>query len=184
MSAKVKKRELKDTYDKEVTNPKNIIVNFKYAFSLMSLNINKFNNHFPTDDAMKSFHKKLFTEIIPTISQKTFNTLAAEKYKFHKISEDKRDLVERIVIELVENTKKINDYTPILNDLHEIEFFEISTPKSNSKSIRLIGTIDGNEFIVYFIDWHHMVYPDERYINNDIKKYDVSLISCNDEVTV
>ena len=134
------------------------------SFKFCSIKVDNFTN-FLKDE--KHFSKEidfLFHKAIPKISNCTFNEIFknTNQYNYHQIKENNLNLTEKILKQY-----NITNYTR--DSL--VQF------SCGIKGLRFIGEQAGDNFKLYFIDFHHLIYPDVKHNNKDYRNYEFCILN-------
>jgi hypothetical protein len=141
---------------------KNVIFDFSSKTSFCSISHSGFNNYLKNaDDYVEQF--RTLMKNVSLLSEYTLSTLINGRgYDHcHKIEGDKDKLARSVIRKLFSNDR-VYEQEIDAEDLFQLGFQD---------SIRIVGTIKGNIFRVYFIDYFHDLYPDNRYNSRNERNY-------------
>jgi len=165
------KKEATEKYKPLIYENGKIMIDFSYPFvfntcSIKNVFINKVKDY---KEHLKN-NRIIFSEAVNYFSGWTFDELMRESKHNHSIK-DKVDLIWRILKQLLmefnESFTDDNIENVIINYIGEEEIWQIAY----KQGIRLIGTRNGSVLKLLFIDYHHLIYPDEWHNGEDFYKY-------------
>lgn len=143
---------------------KTAVFDFSFIGVFQAVEIREFNNF--TKDATDYIKQlRVMMKNVSKLSQKTLNELVVGgSYRHcHKIDDD-NDALARDIIRTLFNANSLSNYDQELGDegLYQLGLQD---------GVRFIGTINGNIFRVYFVDYFHSLYPDERRNERNLRNY-------------
>lgn len=137
-----------------------------------SVNVGKFYNFLKDqEEFIKNFFQ--IRELINKLKNKEFVAdliINNGMTHCHVISGDKRDLVLEAIRNSLISYDKNKNYEKFMDEIFgEEKIYQIGF----DKSIRLIGTYEEsyNIFRIYLIDYHHLVYPDDKRNDKNKRNY-------------
>lgn len=180
MPCKEKKKSLDQAKGVQKDAEKGIFLDFGHCYCWESVDVNRFTNYYKDVSNFINVHKSIFKEIVTELKQyDDINSLMSKKKHCHEISNDKMDLVEKIIKEQIkqEGIEKNSNLTDknisdaYNQDINEEKLYQIS----GTQGIRLIGYFRGNHFNVLIIDHLHLICPDKNYNEKDFSKYNYKI---------
>ena len=158
-----------------------IIVNFAtFPFCFRTVTIKKYTNKLKNEKEFALKFKNIFENLLPHVSQNTFESLINENFHCHIIKEsenDKIELIYNIVGILAAKWKPGIDVPSFLEQNLEGE----KIWQLGNGSVRMIGIRKNNIFSVLFIDYNPLIYPDVKHNQKDCLSNDYGIIE-NQEV--
>lgn len=162
--------------NKYKTDNDNISIDFSFfPFCFRGIRTGNFTNKLKNTNHFLNLFKRLFEIDIPAITQYSFEniTKATNKHS-HSVLVDTKEysLIINIIKELFKSYKG-NNYNEkdfnlfLLNNINDYHIWQLGI----SGGIRLFGIRKLNVFSVLFIDYHHLVYPDKNYNQENYKLY-------------
>lgn len=155
----------------------NIIIDFSlFPFCFRCVTVGNFTNKLKDANQFFKYFKRLLENEIPTLVQFNFNNISKEtKRHSHSILNDTKEyvLIKDILKELLKSYKKGNYSTEyyekfLENNVNEYTIWQLGI----TGGIRLIGVRKSNVFSVLFIDYHHLIYRDDKHNQENYKLYD------------
>lgn len=158
-----------------------LIVDFSYKTSLGTGKNKNFTNFLSDkDEYIKSITHILY-KMIPEISKHNINDLRSNRsYHTHPLTGSKLEETISVLREVVKNCYDYsNDEAEKWIDnqgIHMQKLWQISCPDSHG--IRIIGYLEENSpvFHVLFIDYYHLLYPDEKHNQQNVEKNVFSIL--------
>ena len=166
------------------TDNNNIIINFAFfPFCFRTVSIGEYTNKLRDEHQFFHSFSKLFERDIPAISQYTFDNVYKETNGHsHTISPSDRKyaIVLSILKEIYKNFKNSTnierDFELFLeNNINDYHIWQLGI----SGGVRIIGRRRSNIFDVLFIDYHHLIYPDKNYNQENYNMYSFCPITNN-----
>lgn len=165
----LKPNKLKDETVPEEEYKGNIVVDFSNSFSLYSCTVKDvFTNYLKSRDDIINNHQKIFNEVLKYFSENTFNEMRSRKKETHthEIKEQRIiNNVKKILKELICCQSKVTVKVDSIveNLIADADLWQLSYPKG----MRFIGVRKGNVMKLFFVDYHHLIYPNKNYNNKD-----------------
>jgi hypothetical protein len=132
-----------------------MIVDFSFEGTFVSCDTGDFNN-FLNDEGEFVQKFRLIMQDVQNLSQETLRELIQSKgYRHCHLSDDESKAL-KIISSICRNIGKDDSYMEQVIEGEEI--FQIGL----HSEIRLFGTINGNVFRVYFVDYHHDFEYDQK----------------------
>ncbi|MBZ9688486.1 hypothetical protein G9F72_019335 [Clostridium estertheticum] len=155
----------------------NIVVDFSNPFSLYSCAVKGiFTNYLKSRDNAFDNHQRIFTEALSYFSENNFDDMRNSKGTHtHEIKgNDKIELIKKILKELIicQNGNYKNADTIIKNLVADADLWQLGYPNG----MRFIGARKGNIINLFFLDYHHLIYPNKNYNNKDFYTYKYCLM--------
>lgn len=186
--SKVKTNPAKNSITlKKEKNDEKIKIDFSY-FLFPNVSFKVFTNFLRNEKECFEKLQIFYRQALPHIQDRSFQVLENENKHCHPI--DKTDKVHTINKILGKYQEKYPELTlPTYTDFGN-EFYQLHIPNG----IRAIGVRRGNTFIILFIDFHHLLYSDPNYNNQDYGNYsfethkmfleekNITLVSITDEM--
>lgn len=169
------------------TDDNNISINFsRFPFCFRCVSTGKYTNKLKDSKQFFDNFKRIIEKDIPFFTQHTFdNIVNASKRHSHSIPSDSKEysLVIEIVKELYKSHKNNNctdrDFELFLdNNINDYHVWQLGV----IGGVRLVGIRYSNVFYVMFIDYHHLVYPDEKHNSEGYELYNFCPMTNYDEV--
>lgn len=143
-----------------------------YETAFFPIKVHKeFTNHLLN---LNDFCQKLasvFDKIITEINGKKFTEIFNDKsrYHCHRIEGEEKNKYKKIINELVKTRycskdKKASLINQTFFDSENV--YQIGIQQVNQ--LRFIGILNDNIFGVVFIDFHHLIYPSDKYNKKDV----------------
>lgn len=132
------------------------VVDFSFEGAYVSCKNGDFSNYLKDEKDFISKHRSLMSDVQKLSGHKMSELLSGSYRHCHKVSEsDVRRAKEIIKTVLSQLNKDISYFEQLIEceDIYQIGF---------ESEIRLFGTIQGNTFRVYFIDYYHDFNYDQR----------------------
>lgn len=151
-----------------------IVIDFaQFPNSFRSIKYDSFTNYL--SDCFDFFEqlKNIFEKLIPFISGHTFDDIYSASNKHsHPIKSNtkERELVENVIKEKLKKDNNYNDNDIkifFINNINDYEIWQLGM----SGGTRIVGIRYMNRFKPIFFDYHHLIYPDEKYNNPNYDKY-------------
>ncbi|MBU3153911.1 hypothetical protein [Clostridium estertheticum] len=157
----------------------NIVVDFSNPFSLYSCAVKGvFTNYLRSKNDIFDNYQKIFNQVLKYFSENTFNDMRSRKKETHTHEikdQDKIDIVKKILKELIscqaQSTIKVD--TIVKNLVADADLWQLSYPNG----MRFIGSRNGNVMTLFFVDYHHLIYPNKNYNNKDFFSYKCCLMN-------
>ena len=159
------------------TDKNNIIIDFSlFPFCFKCIKCGNFTNKLKDSSHFFSRFKRIFEIDVPSLTQYSFDNITKETKKHsHSIQIDTREykLVLNVIKELYKSYMGDNysdrDFQLFIdNNINEYHVWQLGI----SGGVRLVGIRKSNIFSVLFIDYHHLIYPDKNYNQENYKLYD------------
>lgn len=123
-------------------------------------------------DSAEAAHK--LYEVIDTIGhlEKTPFTQINNNRHFHQVTDKELDLCLGIIDKITDGTLLVEKLDPNgdkFEQLEDLNFFQVP---SETGSIRIIGVIVTGQYRTFyplFVDYYHLIYPDQNYNQPDFK---------------
>jgi hypothetical protein len=147
--------------DKSYTS-KNVIFDFSSKTAFCSVSYGGFNNYLKNpNDYVEQF--RALMRNVGILSDYTLSALinGGSHRHCHKIEGDKEKLARSIIRKLFSDDRAYDQ------EIDAEELFQLGC----QDGVRVIGIIKGNIFRVYFIDYFHDLYPDDRYNIRNVRNY-------------
>lgn len=162
---------------------KNIIIDFsRFPFCFRCVSVDDFTNKLKDCDEFFYYFKRLIETEIPALTQFTFDNVTKMTRHSHSIlyKSKEYDKVIKIVKKLYSEFKNdmLTDHDFELfydNHINEYQMWQLGI----TSGIRLIGIRYNNIFSVLFIDYHHLIYPDKNYNQDNYELYSFCPIENN-----
>lgn len=172
---RIKENEKPKSEINEKTEPKQdgqegMMINFSCPLSFYSCKIGQeYTNYLKSPNDFIKVRRKLFGEALTYFQRTTIDKLASNSKKTHThlITGDKLELVGKILRELVKAKWPQNDIETIVANYMSGDVWQVGY----TNGLRLIGSRNNNIFNLLFIDYHHLIEPDDNYNNPDFYKY-------------
>lgn len=156
---------------------KNICIDFSlFPFCFRCVKTENFTNKLKNANQFFEKFKRLFETDIPALIQFSFDNVKKEtKRHSHAILTDTKEY--SVVIDVVKalfKSDKGDDYSDrdfelfLNNNINEYHVWQLGI----SSGIRLFGIRRSNVFSVLFIDYHHLIYPNKNYNQENYDIYD------------
>lgn len=155
-----------------------------FPFCFRCVDLGKFTNKLKDVNQFFKYFKRLFEIDMPALTQHSFDdvTKATNKHS-HSIPIDTKQyfLVINIIKELFKSFKE-DSYDDrsfqlfLENNINEYHVWQLGI----SGGVRLIGIRKLNVFSVLFIDYHHLIYPDKNYNQENYELYSFCPIPSDD----
>ena len=155
-----------------------LAINFTYPCCLAPGSIKGFTNYLSGEDEFLESIAHIISKMIPEISSKNLGELKSIKqYHTHPLNDAKKNFAISIFREIVKNyfgytgdeaEKWINN-----QGIYMEQLWQISCPDSNG--IRIIGYPKGDIFNILFIDYYHMLEPDQKHNQSNIEAHSFSV---------
>lgn len=167
------------------TDNNNIIINFSFfPFCFRTVSVGEYTNKLKDKEQFFNHFSKLFERDIPAISQHTFDNVYKETNGHsHSISpgDSKYKVVLSILKELYKSFKNPTDIERdfelfLENNINDYHIWQLGI----SGGVRIIGRRRSNIFDVLFIDYHHLIYPNKNYNQDNYNTYTFCPITNND----
>lgn len=164
------------------TDSNNISIDFSlFPFCFRCVSLGNFTNKLKDGNQFFKLFKRLFEIDIPSLTQYSFNDIVRATNKHsHSIQINTKEY--SIVINIIEKLYKsyygqnMSNFNLFLeNNINEYYMWQLGI----SSGIRLIGIRRSNIFSVLFIDYHHLIYPDKNYNQENYKLYNFCPITNN-----
>lgn len=168
-----------------ISNNNNLTFSFVFNFTFNSVDYDKFTNFYKDEKMFKSKLNFILNVFLPELSLCTFDNIKKDtrKYHFHAIKKDNADGIEKVktIVKILHKaneefggtSKKENE--KIINNLinEDITIYQIGNkPKDDT---RIFFTLESSVMKIILIDLHHLIYPNEKYNQNDYKHFHYSL---------
>ena len=168
------------------TDSDNISIDFSlFPFCFRCVESGNFTNKLKDDKQFFKLFKRLFEIDMPALTQYSFEniTKASNKHS-HSIPINTKEylLVIDVIKELFKSYKRDNysdkDFELFLeNNINDYHVWQLGI----SSGVRLFGIRKSNIFSVLFIDYHHLIYPDKNYNQENYALYDFCPITNNNK---
>lgn len=151
----------------------NIIIDFSaYPQLFRSVQYDKFTNYLNDSEDFFRKLKYVFESLIPHVSRYTYNNITnGTSGHTHVIHDDTREmrLIKGIIKKKLENEGYEDKYIEnfFINNINEYEIWQFGV----IGDVRIFGTRYLNRFRPIFIDYHHLVYPSDKYNQPNYKSY-------------
>ena len=132
-------------------------------FQFKSVKMDSFTNFLKDSNEFSQYIDDLFHKMIPEIHKKKFSEISNKSYNYHPIQGENLILTKKI----------LNTYGIQLQDDEEENLLQFS---SGTGGVRFVGRRLGNIFKLYFLDFHHLIYPNIKYNIPDYKKNDFCIL--------
>lgn len=142
------------------------VLDFSFIGSLQSVEVREFNNYTKNPNDYISCLRNMIKNV-SILSEKTLNELiTGGSYKHcHKIT-DNEDILARDVIRKLFDSNNLHTYDQEIGDM---ELYQLGC----QDGVRFVGTIvvNSNIFRVYFVDYFHSLYPDQKQNKRNLNHY-------------
>lgn len=148
-----------------------IMIDFSYPFVFHTCLIKSvFTNKFKDDKEYFENNRIIFGKALNYFGGYTFNEIK-DKHNHSVKEKDKLDLVIKILKYILkeynENFNENDLEKAVNNYIGEEEIWQLAF----NQGIRLIGTRNGSVLKLLFMDYHHLIYPNEKYNKKDYYRY-------------
>lgn len=145
----------------------------KYPFCFRTIKISGFTNKLKNEEEFSKKFKIIVEELIPHVTQYTFNNIQNSTRHCHPVTDSQKiKLIFEIVGNLVEQWKPGVDKEKFLvQNLEGEVLWELGV-----RDVRLIGIRKSTTFHLLFVDYHHLIYPSEKYNDKEYSRNKFSII--------
>ncbi len=147
-----------------------IIIDFsKFPFCFKGIVVDDFTNLLEDSNEFLSHFKYLICDFIPHFRQYTSDTLYQASKHCHLIKKDKNldkyELILKIIGKILSENGGLDFETFYNNNLNDYQIWQLGL----GGGLRAIGTLSNNIFSVLFFDYNHLIFPDEKNNQKDVK---------------
>lgn len=148
----------------------NIIVDFSFKTTWVSVTVNDFTNYISDIDEFFKFHYMIFSKMIADLSNTSKKNLRESFPHSHKLEDDEYTIAIEVLKEILKKQNPTMTAKNILDTINQNlsgeQLFQIG-----HSSIRIIGYFKNNIFKVLFFDYHHLISPSVKYNAPDYSCY-------------
>lgn len=152
------------------TDNDNIIIDFStFNFCFRTVTVGDFTNKLKNIDEFKKKFKNIIEVEIPFYSKKKFSNIFFDSKHCHDIKQGTKEyelivqISKQLYKELKGNPNEKDIELFISNFFNDYSIWQLGCIQGT----RLIGIKKSNVFSVLFIDYHHLIYPDEKHNQTD-----------------
>lgn len=142
----------------------NVTFDFSYKNWIKSVRTKGFSNKLPNSEEFSKLITKCLHELMPYIQQNWKEIMKSGSPNYphrhcHVVAADKVDLIEKIIYEVHER--------PLLDQDDDFNIWQFGT----TQGVRLFAIYNHIENVIYpiFIDYHHLIHPNEYFNQPDFK---------------
>ena len=174
------KKEKKLVRNNLSSEKKTLKVDFSH-FLFPNISLGAFTNYLTDRDECLKKLKAFYHQVLPYINGKTFQELEKENKHCHSINGKKEKF---LIVKILKKYKEIYEEFSLPNYEEFLEdFYQLHGPNG----LRLIGLRISNSFILLFIDFHHLIYPNIKHNDYDYIKNNceiAELFSSKENITI